>query len=68
MTQTEALKQFADNGPLSIGDVSASRNTVLALREAKLIKRAGVRHTGTRGRPATLYDISAKGQRQLAKA
>ncbi len=68
MTQTDALKFIADNGPVSIGEVPSSRNTVLALREAKLLKRAGIRHTGSRGRPATLYTVSAKGQKQLARA
>jgi predicted ArsR family transcriptional regulator len=68
VTQTEALKQIATEGPVAIGDIPASRNTVLALRERKLIKKAGVRHTGTRGRPAKLYEVSAKGKRQLERA
>jgi predicted ArsR family transcriptional regulator len=68
LTQTEALKIIADRGPVAIGDVGASRNTVYALREKKLIKRAGVRYTGERGRPAKLYELSARGERELARA
>lgn len=68
MTQIEALKAIADVGPVTITDVPASRNTVYALRDKKLLKRAGVKHTGERGRPAKLYQVSAKGERLLARA
>lgn len=68
MTQIETLKQIAESGPVAIADVPASRNTIYALRDKKLLKRAGVRHTGSRGRPAKLYDVSAKGQRALQRA
>lgn len=68
MTQLEALKIIAERGPTAITDIPASRNTVYALRDRKLVKRAGVRHLAARGRPAKLYQVSAKGERKLARA
>lgn len=68
MTQNEALKQIAESGPLTISQLPASRNTVHALRDKKLIKRVGQTATGQRGRPAVLYSVSAKGERTLARA
>ena len=68
MTQLETLKEIAQRGPTAIGDVAASRNTIYALRDKRLLKKAGVRHTGSRGRPAKLYDVSARGQKLLERA
>lgn len=68
MTQIEALKAIADNGPVTISDVPASRNTIYALLDKKLLKRVGVKHTGSRGRPAKQYEVSAKGERLLQRA
>jgi predicted ArsR family transcriptional regulator len=67
MTQIETLKAIADRGPTAITDLPASRNTFYALRDKKLVKRAGFRSTGARGRPAKLYQVSAKGERKLAQ-
>lgn len=68
MTQIETLKAIAERGPTAITDLPASRNTFYALRDHKLVKRAGFRHTSERGRPAKLYQVSAKGERKLARA
>jgi predicted ArsR family transcriptional regulator len=67
MTQIEALKVIAERGPTAITDIEASRNTFYALRDKRLIKKAGFRSTGDRGRPAKLYQVSARGEQKLAR-
>jgi predicted ArsR family transcriptional regulator len=67
MTQLETLQEIAQRGPSAIADVQASRNTIYALRDKQLLKRAGFRHTGARGRPAKLYTVSARGQKLLQR-
>lgn len=67
MTQIEALQVIAKQGPVALTDIPASRNTVYALRDRKLLKSAGKTATGKRGRPAKLYAVSAKGEKLLAR-
>jgi hypothetical protein len=68
MTQLEALRAIAERQPAAITDIPASRNTVYALRDKRLLRRAGVRHTGQRGRPAKLYELSKRGLTKLERA
>lgn len=67
MTQTEVLKYVEQHAPVAISDVPASRQTVYKVRDAKLLKSAGTRRTGQRGRPASLVELSAKGRKRLER-
>lgn len=70
MASADVLAALADSEtPLTVAELPASRGTVERLVEDGLVKPAkDVRRTGSRGRPATQYGLTAKGKRKAEKA
>ena len=64
MSENEVLAKFG--APTTVREAGATQYRLKTFLERGLVKSAGTyRLPGTRGRPAKLYTLTAKGQRAL---
>ena len=64
MSEREVLAKF--EAPTTVKEAGATQYRLKTFLERGLLKSAGTYATGTRGRPAKLYTLTAKGQKAIA--
>lgn len=62
------LAQIFERAPVTAAEVGINSVEAIRLEQAGLIKRAGVVHTGHRGRPAIKWRLTDKARKRVKRA